>query len=89
MPQLDYEPVFSAKAWELLLGLSKRRQIKVARLAYALGDFPFRVGDYQTIDSVGRPLENLRVDGFLFTYWADHGAAELRIFVTILWSRAA
>lgn len=79
MPRLEYEPVFSAKAWEVLLGLSKRRQAKVARLAYVLGDFPFRVGDYQTIDSVGLQLENLRIEGFIFTYWADHGAAELRI----------
>lgn len=79
MPRLEYEPVFSAKAWELLLSLSKRRRDRVARLAYVLGDFPFRVGDYQTTDSVGRPLENIRMDGFLFTYWADHGAGELRI----------
>ena len=79
MPLLEYEPVFSAKAWELLLSLSKRRQARVARLAYALGDFPFRVGDYQTVDSVGRPLENIRMEDFIFTYWADHGAGELRI----------
>jgi hypothetical protein len=24
-------------------------------------------------------LENIRLQGFLFTYWADHGACELRI----------
>ena len=79
MPQLEYEPVFSAKAWEVLLASSRRRQTTIARLAYTLGDFPFRVGDYQTQDSTGRPLENLRLQGLLFTYWADHGACELRI----------
>ena len=51
----------------------------MASLAYALADFPFRVGDYQTVDSVGRPLENIRMEGFVFTYWADHAAGELRI----------
>ena len=79
MPRLEYEPVFSARAWKVLLACSKRRQTTIARLAYTLADFPFRVGDYQTCDSVGRPLENLRLQGFLFTYWADHGACELRI----------
>lgn len=74
---LEYEPVFSAKAWELLLSLSKRRQAKVALLAYALSDFPFRVGDYQTTDSVGRSLENLRIEGFLFTYWAEPWGARV------------
>jgi hypothetical protein len=75
----EYEPVFSAKAWEVLLACSRRRQGRIARLAHALADFPFRVGDYQTLDSTGRSLENLRIDGFVFTYWPDHGAKELRI----------
>lgn len=79
MPLPSYEPVFSAKAWEVLLGFSKRRQAKIAHLAYALADFPLRVGDYQVNDSVGRPLENLCIEGFIFTYWADHGSKELRI----------
>ena len=79
MRQPDYEPVFSAKAWEVLLACSKRRQARIARLAYALADYPYRVGDYQTSDSTGRPLENLRMEGFIFTYWPDHGVKELRI----------
>ena len=79
MPLPDYEPVFSAKAWEVVLGFSKRRQTKVALLAYVLAEFPFRVSDYQSLDSTGRPLENLQLDGFIFTYWADHSARELRI----------
>ncbi len=83
MPWHEYEPVFSLKAWEVFLACSKRRQAKLAGLAYALADFPFRVGDYQSRDSVGRPLENLRIDGFLFTYWADHGTKELRIIEII------
>ena len=71
--------MFSAKAWEVLLACSKRRQTKIARLAYARADSPFQLSDYQTHDSVGRQLENLRLQGFLFTYWADHGVRELRI----------
>ena len=79
MRRPDYEPVFSAKAWEILLACSRRRQARIARLAYALADYPYRVSDYQTADSIGRPVENLRMEGFIFTYWPDHGVKELRI----------
>jgi hypothetical protein len=79
MPQPEYDPVFSAKAWEALLRFSRRRQARVAHIAFALADFPFRVSDYQTADSTGRSLENIEIDGFILTYWPDHAVRELRI----------
>ena len=30
-------------------------------------------------DASGRTTENLLIDGFLFTYWVDHAAREVRI----------
>jgi hypothetical protein len=74
-----YEPVLSAKAWEFFGSLSRNRQQRLSRLVYQLAEYPHRLGEYQTIDSTGRPLENLRIEGCVFTYWADAGAKELRI----------
>jgi hypothetical protein len=74
-----YEPVLSAKAWEFFASLSRKRQQRLARLIHQLADYPHRLGEYQTSDCTGRPLENIRLDGCLFTYWADAGAKELRI----------
>lgn len=79
MPSGSYDPVLSAKAWEFLSTLPKSRQTRLTKLIYQLADYPFQLGDYQMKDSVGRPLENLRLEGFVFTYWADHWAKELRI----------
>ena len=79
MPLPPYEPVLSAKAWEQLNSLSRQRQKRITRLIHQLADYPFRLGDYQTRDSTGRTLENLNIEGFVFTYWADDPAKELRI----------
>jgi hypothetical protein len=71
--------VLSAKAWEFFGSLSRKRQQQLARLLHQLADDPHRLGEYQTTDSTGRPLDNLRLEDCLFTYWADAGAKELRI----------
>lgn len=75
----EYEPVLSPKAWEFLRTLSRRRQMSLTRLIYQLADSPLCLGDYQTRDSTGRTLENIRLDGYVFTFWADGAVNELRI----------
>lgn len=35
-------------------------------------------------DSTGRALENLRLEGFVITYWADHWAKELRVLDIVM-----
>lgn len=79
MARLNYDPVLSAKAWEFLCSLSRKRQQVLMRLIQQLADYPHRVGDYQTRDSTSRCLENLRVDNYVFTYWSDGAVKELRI----------
>ncbi len=79
MPLTPYEPVLSAKAWELLGSQSRKRQQRLIKLIHQLADHPSRLGDYQTRDSTGRTLENLQLDDFLFTYWADGPVNELRL----------
>lgn len=74
-----YDPVLSTKAWEFLRQLSRRRQQRITRLIHQLADCPHRLGDYQTSDSTGRTLENIQLEGHLFTYWTDGPAKELRI----------
>ncbi len=74
-----YEPVLSSKAWEHLSSCTKSRQRRLIKLINTLADYPFQLGDYQTTDSVGRPIENLRIEGYMIIYWADHAVKELRI----------
>lgn len=75
----DHEPVLSPKAWEFLSSLSRKRQRRLANLIHQLAESPHQLGDYQTRDSTGRRLENLRFEGYVFTYWADGAVNELRI----------
>lgn len=79
MASYAYEPVLSAKAWEFLCSLSRKRQQKVIRLISLLAEQPTQLGDYRTTDSSGRFLENIRLGGFLITYWADGPVNELRV----------
>ena len=75
----DYEPVFSPKALETFLQLSKPRQRKVAKIAWQLATTPLSEPDYFTTDSTGRTLSNTVIHGYVFTCWADAWPQELRI----------
>jgi hypothetical protein len=44
-----------------------------------LANLPHRDGDYTTIDHTSRILQNLLVDDWVLTYWADDAVKELRI----------
>lgn len=79
MTRGDYEPVLSPKAWELVCSLTRKRQQRLIRVIHQIAAFPSLVGDYQTRDSTGRILENLRIEGYLRTYWMDGPVRELRV----------
>lgn len=74
-----YRAVFSADAAEFLPRLSRRRQLKLIRLAQRLAEQPFVRPDYSIADEGGRELDHLLVEDFVFSYWLDHAARELRI----------
>ena len=40
---------------------------------------PAAYGSHLSLDAAGRSVENLLLHGFLFTYWVDHAAREVRI----------
>ena len=74
-----YESHLSREAVAFVVGLSKKRQRLVLDLADQLARQPSKIGDNQFVDSVGRPIENIRLEGYLFSYWVDHLAREVRI----------
>jgi hypothetical protein len=48
-------------------------------LADRIARHPFGIGDYQMTDSAGRKIENLLIEGYLFSFWVDHATREVRI----------
>ena len=74
-----YRPVFDASAAESLGQLSKRKERRALQLARAFADHPFVRSDYSLPDESGRTIEYLLIEEFVFGYWLDHAARELRI----------
>lgn len=67
------------EAVSFVIGLTKKRQRLVLQLADQISMQPSKIGDYQTADAAGRPIENLRLEGYLFSYWIDHSSRQVRI----------
>lgn len=74
-----YTPVFSNEAAEFLLSLPRKRQRRAIRLARQLASHPFGRSDYVLPDASGRLQEHLLLEDFVFVYWLDHAARELRV----------
>ncbi len=74
-----YESQFSNSAAAFLVGLPRRKQRLVLDAAEQLARNPFRLGDYSLDDGAGRMVENLMIGEFLFSFWVDHAAQEVRI----------
>ncbi len=76
---LDYQSHLSREAVTFVVGLSKKKQRRVLDLADQIARQPFQISDYQTVDADGRTIENLKIDGYLFSFWVDHASREVRI----------
>lgn len=74
-----YTSHLSRDAITFVVALTKRRQKTVLDLADQIAEQPFQIGDYQTTDATGRVIENLLLNGYLFTFWVDHTSREVRI----------
>ena len=79
MSEAGYRPVFAEGAADFLLQLPKRRQKKVVALIRQLAAHPHVRSDYSLPDESDREIEHLRIEIFVFAYWLDHGAREIRI----------
>ncbi len=75
----SYSSHLSSAAAAFIVSLPRRKQIALLDLADQLARHPFGLSDYRMTDAAGRTLENLLLDGFLFTYWTDHATREVRI----------
>ena len=74
-----YRCYLSAEAVSFVVALPKQKQRKVIDLAERIAASPELVGDFQTTDAKGRPIDNLLLEEFLFTYWIDHASKEVQI----------
>ncbi len=68
-----------AEAVAFVLALPKQKQLKVIDLAERIAGSPELISDYQTTDAKGRPIENLLLEEFLYTFWIDHASREVQI----------
>ncbi|MBI3885970.1 MAG: hypothetical protein HY302_09620 [Opitutae bacterium] len=75
----DYRPHFSDLATEFILSLPKRRQRIVMERVRELARQPFIECDYRVIDTEGREIEHVLVDGFVIGYWVDHAAKAVMV----------
>jgi len=74
-----YRCYLSAEAVAFVVGLPKQKQRKIVDLSERIAASPVLISDYQTMDAKGRPLENMLLEEFLFTYWIDHASKEIQI----------
>lgn len=74
-----YVSHLSLEAVAFVTALPKRKQLVALDIAEQLASQPHQHGDYRMNDDTGRMIENTLVDGFLFSYWVDHAAREIRI----------
>ncbi len=74
-----YQSHLAHEAVAFVVALPKRKQKLVLDLADQVARHPFNIGDYSTVDAAGRTVENLLLEGYLFSYWVDHAAREVRI----------
>lgn len=74
-----YQSHLSREAVAFVVGLTKKKQRLVLDLADQIARQPFQIGDYQIIDADGRTIENLKSNGYLFSFWVDHASREVRI----------
>ncbi|ATC65096.1 hypothetical protein CMV30_14665 [Nibricoccus aquaticus] len=77
MPKPAYEPVLSAAATTILVGLSRAKQRSVIGLIEKLAEHPQQDGDYSSVDDAGRAVQHVLLGEWHLSYWADHAAVSL------------
>jgi hypothetical protein len=75
----SYRAVFADGVADFLVAQPKPVQRKVLEAARRLAVQPFIASDYSLRDESGRDIGHLLVEDFVFAYWVDHAAKEVRI----------
>ncbi|MEO5959507.1 MAG: hypothetical protein ABIR80_10340 [Opitutaceae bacterium] len=74
-----YIYVLGEIACDFAFRLPPRERHRLAAACRVLASQPHREGDYITRDRNGRVLQNLLIDDWVITYWADHAVKEVRV----------
>jgi hypothetical protein len=74
-----YTYVLGEIACDFAFRLPPRERQRLAVACRMLARHPQRQGDYITRDDTGRVLQNLLIDDWVVTFWADHAVKEVRI----------
>ena len=78
-PSLRYRLLLTAEVFDLGQTLRPAERRAWKECFQFLADHPFCEGDYQEPSQVGRLVEALLRNGFLFTFWTDHAVKEVRV----------
>jgi hypothetical protein len=73
-----YKVLISIEVLQLRPSSARDREA-ILRFLEGLAENPFRLGDYQESDQMGRPLQIKIVGKLAFTYWADHAVQEVKV----------
>ncbi len=74
-----YALVLHEEAARRLVTASRAEQQRVGAILDELKGSPFRKGDLQERDAVGRENEIMVVGDWLVTFWVDHAVREIRV----------
>jgi hypothetical protein len=75
----DYTSHLSLDAARVVSSQPKRQQRNMLDIADQIAKYPFRQGDYQTLDENNRSIDHFLIEKYVYTYWVDHSAKEVRI----------
>jgi hypothetical protein len=76
---VSYTCVVDDTVLRLFSSAKNREREGLLRIFSALSDNPHQVGDYIQTSAALREHQVKRFGKWLITYWADHGARELRV----------
>ncbi len=76
---MPYRVAIDLEGVESLRRLNRQEMERLLDQLGRLGHDPFRLGDYASQDSVGRPVQTIILGRSAITFWTDHAVREVRI----------
>jgi hypothetical protein len=75
---MEYEVYLRREVFEFLRQTRRDERDQLLRLLRALGQDPYRRGDFTERDRSGRDIEVLVFRRYAILYWADHPVKEMK-----------
>ncbi len=76
---MEYEVYLRREVFEFLRQRRSDERDQLLTLLRALGQDPYRRGDFTERDRTGRDIEVLVFRRYAVLYWADHAVRELKV----------